>query len=409
MPTYKVTDPDTGRTVKLTGDSPPTENELSEIFGELNKGVSESQQGKPNVLGNIFNRPAAVAREAIREKPSLALFGSMAGLMGLAQGSPRAREAAVNPSISPTFQNSMLQGYYNKVGTGIPQQIGGLGVSTLGLGADMATNPGEALTTLVGGKLLGMAGKTRAGQAVSRFMTKPRSFLRFGRDAVLDVSKKGMAGVDKLDDLAQTRYGNELAKIKGAVTDMTPIRNSIADVKAQYPDETLVQLNKLDKRLKDIKSLSASELKGIKEEIKKTVPKSVFQGKSEATPIQAAQLKVYNAVDDEIVKLGGDKYIAMKKEYSDWKNTAYDAYGILLEGGRPGDVKLRNWFGFGMSRRQRIALDKVSSLLPKDEQFMQQFDAWRRGQVAKTVGTGGGGVLLGDYLVRRAIGGIGQR
>lgn len=33
MPTYKVTDPVSGKTLKLTGDSPPTEAELNEIFG----------------------------------------------------------------------------------------------------------------------------------------------------------------------------------------------------------------------------------------------------------------------------------------------------------------------------------------------------------------------------------------
>lgn len=33
MPTYKVTDPDTGKTYRLQGESPPTEAELNEIFG----------------------------------------------------------------------------------------------------------------------------------------------------------------------------------------------------------------------------------------------------------------------------------------------------------------------------------------------------------------------------------------
>ena len=32
MPTYKVTDPASGKTIKLTGDSPPTEAELNQIF-----------------------------------------------------------------------------------------------------------------------------------------------------------------------------------------------------------------------------------------------------------------------------------------------------------------------------------------------------------------------------------------
>ena len=32
MPVFKVTDPQTGRTLKLTGDSQPTEQELNQIF-----------------------------------------------------------------------------------------------------------------------------------------------------------------------------------------------------------------------------------------------------------------------------------------------------------------------------------------------------------------------------------------
>ena len=35
MPTYTVTDPQTGRKVKLTGDSPPTEAELTQVFARL--------------------------------------------------------------------------------------------------------------------------------------------------------------------------------------------------------------------------------------------------------------------------------------------------------------------------------------------------------------------------------------
>lgn len=35
MPTYQVTDPETGRTLRLTGDSPPTEAELNDVFSQL--------------------------------------------------------------------------------------------------------------------------------------------------------------------------------------------------------------------------------------------------------------------------------------------------------------------------------------------------------------------------------------
>lgn len=39
MPTYRVTDPTTGKVVKLTGDSPPTERELEEVFTQLTGGT----------------------------------------------------------------------------------------------------------------------------------------------------------------------------------------------------------------------------------------------------------------------------------------------------------------------------------------------------------------------------------
>lgn len=45
MPTYKVTDPTTGKTLRLTGDSPPTEDELNDIF----KTVQPSAPASPGV------------------------------------------------------------------------------------------------------------------------------------------------------------------------------------------------------------------------------------------------------------------------------------------------------------------------------------------------------------------------
>jgi len=35
MATFQITDPNTGRSIRLTGDSPPTEQELEQIFSTL--------------------------------------------------------------------------------------------------------------------------------------------------------------------------------------------------------------------------------------------------------------------------------------------------------------------------------------------------------------------------------------
>jgi len=45
VPTFKVTDPDTGTVLRLTGDSAPTEAELEDIFSRVAQG--ELQQTTP--------------------------------------------------------------------------------------------------------------------------------------------------------------------------------------------------------------------------------------------------------------------------------------------------------------------------------------------------------------------------
>ena len=49
MPTYDITDPTTGQSVSLTGDSPPTEQELNDIFSQIGAAqpVAQTQQQAP--------------------------------------------------------------------------------------------------------------------------------------------------------------------------------------------------------------------------------------------------------------------------------------------------------------------------------------------------------------------------
>lgn len=56
MPTYTVTDPATGRKVKLTGDSPPTEQELEQVFASL------GAPAKPRATAPRGGRPMAENR-----------------------------------------------------------------------------------------------------------------------------------------------------------------------------------------------------------------------------------------------------------------------------------------------------------------------------------------------------------
>ena len=51
MPIYEVTDPETGRTIELEGDSPPTEQELNDIFSRLEMGKDSDYPEVPQSVG----------------------------------------------------------------------------------------------------------------------------------------------------------------------------------------------------------------------------------------------------------------------------------------------------------------------------------------------------------------------
>lgn len=65
--TYRVTDPTTGRTVKLTGDSPPTEAELTEIFSKLDSAPAQStpKATQPSGDGAVEGFVKGVAKSAL--------------------------------------------------------------------------------------------------------------------------------------------------------------------------------------------------------------------------------------------------------------------------------------------------------------------------------------------------------
>jgi hypothetical protein len=56
MPTYRITDPQSGRTLRLTGDSPPTEKELNEIFAQQQLSPQQpiQQEQQPNIIQQML-------------------------------------------------------------------------------------------------------------------------------------------------------------------------------------------------------------------------------------------------------------------------------------------------------------------------------------------------------------------
>lgn len=130
MPTYKVTDPTTGRTVRLTGDSPPTEQELEEIFAQLQPKQQVNQIQPTDASGEpSLSMYESLAQPKQQPEPSLAdkafgigeaalttlsgaTTGGVGGLIGTLEGITQAvREGKIGePEAQQIIMRRMSEG-----------------------------------------------------------------------------------------------------------------------------------------------------------------------------------------------------------------------------------------------------------------------------------------------------------
>jgi hypothetical protein len=68
MPTYSVTDPSSGKTIDLTGDSPPTEQELEQVFSSVNQQSSAGMAASSTPQSAMLNAgsPQALNQAVIK-------------------------------------------------------------------------------------------------------------------------------------------------------------------------------------------------------------------------------------------------------------------------------------------------------------------------------------------------------
>lgn len=114
MPTYKVTDPSTGKTIRLTGDSPPTEQELNDIFsqvgGQAKTEPQQTAQGK-SVRGFVVNAAKDIPEIAKgifglvtnNGEPILSDKGPIMGLVNTVKGGGQAVLGSYFPNAFPEY------------------------------------------------------------------------------------------------------------------------------------------------------------------------------------------------------------------------------------------------------------------------------------------------------------------
>jgi len=167
MPTYKVTDPVTNKTLRLTGDSPPTEEELTQIFAqyggaeikaepvtappppppqtvEEQTGVPRWGRENPNRYG-VYGAGKELINKAV--KPTLETVGAIGGSLG-----------------SPIVGTALGYGAGKKAGEFLETQYGKLEnpeIKTKSLGQEMIGSAED-----VGGAMLLGKGMDTAGNLI---------------------------------------------------------------------------------------------------------------------------------------------------------------------------------------------------------------------------------------------------
>lgn len=226
MPTYKVTDPNTGKTVRLTGDSPPTEAELNDIFSKVKAPAPSTMQNRKQkgligtfadtlpvaggVLGGIGGGllggvagsivpGAGTAAGAIGGGAGGAAIGTGAGvamqnmiqdLTGTQDEAPVEQVgSAVRQAVTAGVLDAATAGTFRLVGKG-----GGMILKALSKGADdiplrsLRINPSQ-LTNF----------KTKHGIDMGDFVVKKKLF---GENAIEEGAKQAGSLQSQFDNLA---------------------------------------------------------------------------------------------------------------------------------------------------------------------------------------------------------------
>ena len=102
MPTFRVTDPTSGKTLRLTGDSPPTEQELEQIFAAQQPEDKSFLEEAGEAVASVVEPLATIASGIVAEP--------IAGLAGIAQAvNPFAEEGAGARAVEATREALTFQ------------------------------------------------------------------------------------------------------------------------------------------------------------------------------------------------------------------------------------------------------------------------------------------------------------
>lgn len=255
-----------------------------------------------------------------------------------------------------------------------------------GMGIGMLSNPYQKL----------------AGMALGQVGNLPKVINLGGAKTAQKIAEKADEGFGKAFGYLSNKYDNLFSRIKEGSTKIDDVLESIneAAVNSNTGSSIEKKMTRLFDELGKSGEATAERLHRLKQEIRAMVPKSVWKGTGDANMEQHYAKEAYYKVNDALERIGGKEYSGLSNEYKDFMKATDLTKQFFYEKGQPSNLGMMRT----MSEPAKRSLEVINKNLAPEEKFVQEFEAWRRGQVAKKIALGGGGVTLADYIARRIYG-----
>lgn len=224
MPTYFITDPNSGKKLQLTGDSPPTEQELNDIFSKTS-GVNARAPKSPSGASRSFEEEkpltwGEVGAQAVKSIPSSAakagkafidtgkmIWSADKALYNAVTNPSKTFEGIKNVDVGDTFNKikSMGSAAFNEM---VVNRYGSmnnfkktLAGDPVGVMFDVSTVLGGSGSLMSGvGKVGNLSKVSKAGQLVSK-MAKTADPIQVAEKAISGTGKMVGLGAQKIDQI----------------------------------------------------------------------------------------------------------------------------------------------------------------------------------------------------------------
>lgn len=262
----------------------------------------------------------------------------------------------------------------------------------------------ETSPLAIGSNLLALKGLQSAKEL-------PKLLKLGGKGTAQKIAEAADKGFETANKVVSGKYDALFDRIKSGSIKNNKVFESIRSVTDTYPEAAGVpKLKKIMERLSNVDEISAKELHDLKQVVRKSIPRSVWNGTAEADAVQNAMRDIYFTITDELATLGGEEYKGLSQEYRKVKESERLAKKMFYKSGVPSNEPLAKELDIPTKR----AIRTIDDMLPEQERFANDFMAWRRGQKAKGIakhaigyglalgGLGGvGGAIAGRMLERR--------